>query len=981
MMNAIHILSMVVFVYQNSIIQYPNDLNNSRFDSLQSELRLAQNFTDQIILLDELSTILGSSDSVVYQLNIEGIELLAKGAEDAERVLNICAELADAYSRVGDVERAIQLYKLALEHSQDRLSIAHGQLLQKIGEEFSTKRDFDSAHFYFGKALEIYETNNFISADIYLALTKANTSARGDLNLSIDYLKTAIDLCLNDKSYSKLGISYYQMAVVFYRLQLYESPDFTATDSTIFYLRKAQKIYDDGKAVDLQNSAKIKRLLGYIQINKGEYVAAMRNLNEAIKTLSKLSDNHGLLEAYYYMTQLYIKQGKDQNATVWAIRSLKLAEDVGLLHLQRPALGSLYEISLAQEDYKMALEYYQKQIEIKDSIFSEESKQRAQELAVSYKTRIKEIENNQLKESMKFQEELLGKQRVIMVGSFIIMGTLACFFLLARYALRKNKIQNRLLRKTKQKVEEQREKLIKLDQTKSRFFNNISHDIKSPLTLILGAFNKIIENDYNLLEKSSQRLVDDGIRNVNRLLFLTNELLDLVKLENDSLKLQIKPVKFYHFMEMLVRIFREPASLKNITINLDMNIEKEFVLLLDPHQFERICYNLLSNAIKFTPHNGEITVIVNQLKTDIQILFSDSGHGIPQEDIKHVFDRYYQASEEGLYPVEGTGIGLAITKELVELHGGAISVESTEHGSEFTVLLPLRDFLESGFEISLDESSYSQIYSTLWIDLYNSDNQWKAASLTNQDPEAKAVLIVEDHKDLRNYLTSILSADYRVCLATNGTAALKVLEMEKIDIILTDLKMPEINGYDLIKLLRDSPATRTIPIVVLTASIKNEEKIDLLNQGVSDIIFKPFDNSELRARIRNILGREMEPFLPSNRHVGSVSEVEKEVISKLERFIIKHIDNPNLSVYDLANEIAASERSAYRQIKKISGMTPYELIQEIRWQYLEKYLQEHVIDSVAQAARIIGMNSSSYFKTRYEERFGNPIDAILGEKE
>ena len=456
--------------------------------------------------------------------------------------------------------------------------------------------------------------------------------------------------------------------------------------------------------------------------------------------------------------------------------------------------------------------------------------------------------------------------------------------------------------------------------------------------------------------------------------------MDLTRLEEGKIKLELQHVKIVPYLRLLTKMFSSAADIKSIELKFINQADDESVLQIDPHQFEKIIYNLLSNAIKFTPENGMVDVQLIAESAYIQIVISDSGPGIPEESLELIFERYYQSSTQNTSQT-GVGIGLALVKELVELHGGSIHVNSEKTGSTFTIKLPFKksDWISKAIipERSLDVVTRN----SLWVDLQEEKERIQIPGIISNSENAKTILIVEDHKELRTYLQSILSTDFRVFLASNGAHALDILQSEIIDLIITDLMMPYMDGFEFVDHLKRDKDLKKIPVVVVSARTDQKEKLDLIAQGAEDVISKPFDKEELLLKITNITSRAWDSSEAFAHLYNDTAEVfEKSIMQRLEALIIKRIDDPHLSVLDLADEMAASERKVYRMIKKISGLTPYELIKEVRWQYLENYLKNNRVRTATEAAQLIGMSNVSSFSSQYEKRFGHSFKTILQEK-
>lgn len=678
-------------------------------------------------------------------------------------------------------------------------------------------------------------------------------------------------------------------------------------------------------------------------------------------------------EDYEYFknrSEVLVELGRYPEAITAANKGLEIALDIGVKNWIVQLYRQLYKSYKGLNQHQQALKNLELYRAYEDSLWTEDKSIEIGLMQNEFELLEVEAENQLLASEAALQEQVIRSQNIIIGAAIAVLVLL----IIIAFILRKQLIERK---KLLHKIENQSAKLQELDQAKTRFFANISHDLRSPLTLILGSLDKIIERDYDIMDHESKELLDLGIKNGKRLLYLADEIMDLTRLEEGKVALELQYVKIVPYLRLLTKMFSSAADIKSIELRFTSNLEDETTLQIDPHQFEKIIYNLLSNAIKFTPENGVVNVDLHSSQHSLTIQITDSGQGIPQESLGLIFNRYYQSANPN-HSQAGVGIGLALVKELVELHEGTIQAESNTHGTTFTIQLPYKksDWISKAIipERSLDIVTRN----SLWVDLQEEKERLQVPGITNSDKEAKSILIVEDHRELRSYLQSILTREFRVFLAANGTSALDLLQTEKIDLILTDLMMPYMDGFELVDHLKKDKELKKIPVVVVSARTEKKEKLNLMSKGAEDVISKPFDKEELTLKIQNILSRDWDSNKALTKLYGErAEEFEKNVMNRLEDLILKRISDPHLSVLDLADEMAASERKVYRMIKKISGLTPYELIKEVRWQFLENHLKNNKVRTATEAAQLIGMNNVSSFSTQYKKRFGHSFKEVL----
>jgi signal transduction histidine kinase/ligand-binding sensor domain-containing protein/AraC-like DNA-binding protein len=535
------------------------------------------------------------------------------------------------------------------------------------------------------------------------------------------------------------------------------------------------------------------------------------------------------------------------------------------------------------------------------------------------------------------------------------------------------------------------EKMHEVDELKNRFFANISHEFRTPLTLILGLAKKIIEKSK---EQSSKE--DAGVirRNAKRLHGLVNQLLDLSKLESGNMLLQTSPLNIIPLLKGLVLSFASFAERKRITLKFNSN-EKEIVVFIDKDKIEKIITNLLSNAFKFTPLGGRIEFSVEKSDNNIKMIISDTGIGISPERIAKIFDRFYQVDSSHTREQEGTGLGLALTKELIELHKGKIEVESSEgKGSTFTVTLPLgkdhlrsEEIVEDKFEeqkIEFEGVEFSSDYEEHKVK--QNIKLVKDVDLSADKPEKLLLLIVEDNADVRNYIKGDLENEYMILEAPNGEEGLNHAIKQIPDLIISDVMMPKMDGFELCEKLKTDERTSHIPIILLTAKATEKDKIIGFETGADDYIMKPFDNIILKTRIKNLIQqreRLREHFIKEGIFQvddTNVRAIDKIFLKKALDVINKHISDETFSVDLFSEEIAMSRSQLRRKLVALVGKAPGDLIRTIRLTKAAKLLQQN-FGNISEIAAEVGFNNPANFAHSFKTYFGvSPSEYLNSEK-
>ena len=519
------------------------------------------------------------------------------------------------------------------------------------------------------------------------------------------------------------------------------------------------------------------------------------------------------------------------------------------------------------------------------------------------------------------------------------------------------------------------EKARELDRLRSGFFTNISHEFRTPLTLILTPLEQFLTDRT---PDSRRPQFQTMHQNANRLLRLINQLLDLSKLESDSLQPDISRQDVIEFVRRVVGSFTAQATRQNITLCIETE-PATYTGWFDPDIVEKVLYNLIANALKFTPDSGFITVRCQILHAsespELLLEVDDTGMGISTEHTAHIFERFYQVNGQSRAKKAGTGIGLALTRELVELHRGQIRVESQPGvGSVFVVTLPVH---AAAFPIS-------------WLATYpansipTDDDQVLtslAPSGNNTIPcptgaDVPLVLVVEDHDDLRHYLAGCLGQHYRVQTATNGRKGLEQAQAEIPDLIVSDWLMPDMDGVELCQTLKTDERTSHIPLILLTSRSSTESKLEGLDAGADDYVTKPFNLDVLLSRARNLIQSRrllrvkysrILTLKPNDPDV--VESAEAVFLHKIMTLIETHLADPDLDVLRLERELALSNTQLYRKLKALTGKGGNELIRSVRLQRAAQLLQAGG-RQVAEVAYAVGFNDPNYFIRAFRKEFG-----------
>jgi signal transduction histidine kinase/ligand-binding sensor domain-containing protein/CheY-like chemotaxis protein/AraC-like DNA-binding protein len=531
--------------------------------------------------------------------------------------------------------------------------------------------------------------------------------------------------------------------------------------------------------------------------------------------------------------------------------------------------------------------------------------------------------------------------------------------------------QNRL--KNDRKLEQiSKEKEQELTQMKFQFFTNISHEFKTPLTLIIGYIDQIIK-DISDNPEIHDKLMKTKL-NSKRLLKLINQLIDFRKSEQDALKLIRKNEDIIQVIRLVIDSFQSYSYKNDIILTLQSPFES-LNILVDRDKIENVLYNLISNAIKFSHQHGKVNVQVskNVEMNCLIISVSDTGIGIAPQNLDKIFERFYQISDEHKtipYLNESSGIGLSFSKKLVELHGGSISVESTlGKGSVFSFTIPIE------FDTTQNNEDEKSVVTYGIPESYDDQSASSFDRLNIPDKDAPTILIVEDNSEMRAFLCSILWNEYRVEEAENGKIGLELAIQDNPNLIISDIMMPVMDGIALCKALKTNLATSHIPVILLSAKNDIESKMEGIQSNADDYIEKPFSQDYLKARVQNILkirANLKNYFLnPEHENVNlpEIHPLDKDFLEKAIKIIEDKIADPDFGVKTLGQNLSLNRIQLYRKFSGITGLLPKDFIKQVRLTKAARLLKERQL-TVAEIAYTVGYSAPSNFNVAFKAYYG-----------
>ena len=536
-------------------------------------------------------------------------------------------------------------------------------------------------------------------------------------------------------------------------------------------------------------------------------------------------------------------------------------------------------------------------------------------------------------------------------------------------------------RKEKERIEE-------LNQVKLRFFTNISHEFRTPLTLILGQIEVLMQMD---LGTTIYNRILRIYKNAWHMRNLISELLDFRKQEQGYLKLKVEEQNLVAFTRQIYMCFYEYAQKKEITYRFD-NVEETISVWFDSKQLQKVIFNLLSNAFKYTPNKGSIRVEVRMLASQAIVSVCDTGVGIPEEHISKIFERFYQTDNSSSFTL-GTGIGLALAKGIMNMHHGKIDVESTVgKGTKFTLSLPLGNRHFSDEEMATVESRESVIISEAvpmlpFEQIMDVEEEKTKVQENIKEEDKPIILLVDDNEELLSMLEDLFLPIYKVYIAHDGREGLEMARQIQPDLIISDVMMPEMSGKELCYKIKTNVKLSHISVVLLTAQTSVEYVVEGLMFGADDYVTKPFNVKVLIARCNNLIKNKKRLIahyagktITESPVTEAINERDKELLAKCVNIIKENFENPAFDVTALASELCVGRSKLYMQFKQMTGLTPNEFILKIKLDEAMSLLKNHPELNISEISIRLGFSSPRYFSKSFKAFFGVAPQTVRSRK-
>lgn len=722
---------------------------------------------------------------------------------------------------------------------------------------------------------------------------------------------------------------------------------------------------------NVQGQAICYSTLANYYVEKKEYEPALRDFERSLALCQQLDFKYGIASNSSNIGHMLTLMGRPEAAYPYLVAGERLARELNTVDILPTIYQGWINYYAARSQTDSVQASVDSLLAFQDTLYGREKSDLLIQAETRYQVREREAQMNLELERQKRVRNLT----LLGAGGLLLLLVLLFQFFRNRQNLRRKEAEMAF-----QLEKAEADKLRELDQVKSNFFANISHEFRTPLTLILNPIAQVqdaLPASQNLdAEKEipvKGRYLSLIQRSARRLEHLVDQLLDLARLEAGGMQLKVQRGDLLGFLRHLV------FSFESLAVRNEIAFEAHFPEIMpeawfDRDKLEKILVNLLSNAFKFTPRGGKITVTIHLLEDRFLFKVSDSGKGMSEEESARIFDRFYRA--EGT-EVQGTGIGLSLVKELVDLYRGMIRVESEKgRGTTFEVSLPYpsQAFEAHELEEAMPETGWVPERARLQETAVLPDLDGPGPLLPGMDPRP-LLLIVEDNQDLRTFLGETMNPFYRVLKAANGKEGLSLAIEEVPDLIISDVMMPEMDGYALCETLKTDERTSHIPIILLTAKAGQEQKVQGLETGADDYLTKPFDARELKVRVANLIRQRAllkEKFGQNgwlHPEAVSVTSADERFLRKVGEVIEARMADESFSVEDLADAVAFSRSQLHRKLKALTGKGPNEIIRHYRLSRAKSLLEQGA-GTVSEIAFSVGYANISYFTKSFKQAFG-----------
>ncbi|MBN1820139.1 MAG: tetratricopeptide repeat protein [Prolixibacteraceae bacterium] len=880
------------------------------------------------------------------------IENLDYVSDEGEKMF-IYLDLTNLYNKLEDKNKAMHYVQLAMDVADKNKNVKGIiKAYLQIADYFSnTQCNYEMALVYLEKALEYnLEANIYSFGDLYLQIGD-NHMLLGHDSLALGYFQKALEYGqIKDHRHSRAS-AYMKLGEINYQQHHFDK----ALD---FYL----KCYETGCDVCPQitfHDALIN--IGNVYLFSDDLTNAEKYFQMGLELADTSLASRPMVKSYQSFSDLYEKKGDLNKAIGFSQTAFNLSRNTSFLEGQRFNASRLSELYQKQNNFREAIRYINLTNILSDSIQKISHADNLAKLETYF-----DFQNLQMKNGLdqaRSEKEITRQKlyRNFFIFGFILLGITGFIVFMAYRRKRKDNV---LLNEQKLAIETMSKKVHDADQAKLDFYTNVSHEFKTPLTLILGMTEKlkslVNENQY----------IGSIRKNSFKLLQLVNHLLDLRKIDAHKMRLFVREGNIKEFIKGIISSFEDVAFQKGIKVDF-LSTDEEIVGYFDHDKLEKIISNLLSNAIKYNHENGLVKVsLIKHNDGFVEIDMNDNGIGIPEDALKNVFERFYRVSENTDH---GSGIGLALVKEFVELHKGEINVISkVGKGTSFTFKIPVdRNYYAE------NEISFEEIEDEKWDYTEIIDRQAEVKEEFRKIPETdkKTILVVEDNHDLRQFICEIFKIEYSVLEARDGEEGFEKSKECIPDIVISDIMMPKLTGLQMIDKIKNDITTSHIPVILLTAKNDLGTQLSGYEKGADDYISKPFDSELLKSRVENLLRLRSQlvekfskQFHLQPREI-TIEDADRKFLQKTIDLIEENISNPDLCVDLLALKLNVSRTQLYRKLKALTDYSANQFIRIIRLKRAAQILRQGQ-NNIAEVMDATGFSNYSYFNNCFKEYFG-----------
>ena len=877
-----------------------------------------------------------NSDSAIGALK-NGLRLVGSSSQ---YIANFNGLIGTEFLIKADYDSAQYYYNEQIDFSikhniNEQLALAYKQ----IGTMWHQRRQFDDSFKYYTKCDSVLSKDeklkvSALRAQVYNYLGYCMRLTKG-YDKAIEYYIKARDL--HKKLQNELGVQEANIAIA----QAYIS--FKEYDKALELLNQSIEYHKNNNTkVNAYTYGIVVR--AYLYLNLKDYKKSEKDYMLYHKIKSENKDLHGEIKALGYLAYYYSETNQLNEAIKYYTQAIEKTENLKEPGNQIALIEELVQVYKKQKNYEAIVTYYDKIAILEKEIQTAKIAEETRKLETKYQSEKKEQQIALLKSEKELTEEKQKSQRNILIGG-LGLTTVAGLFLFFLYKNRQ---------KTNTKLKE-------LDKVKSNFFANISHEFRTPLTLITHPIEKILQDES--ISKNSRDEFTMAKKNSDRLLSLVNQLLDLSKIDAGQLKLRIQKSNPIQIISAISESFNYTAQQKNISYSINTTHLNDQVWF-DKDALEKITINLISNALKYTPEKGSVICDASIKDNHLNLEVKNTGKGLTQDEVKHIFQRFYQTCEDN----QGTGIGLALVKELVELHKGTIEVKSIPNQlTTFKVILPT------------DKSSFKEEEFINFLNQEQNTYQFSNEVLNNDDLEftennQPILLIVEDNADVKHLLKDTFKDTYNIITASNGEEGISLALKHVPDIIVSDIMMPIKDGVALTEELKNNELTSHIPIILLTAKAGDENKLKGVETGADDYITKPFSSKILIAKVaklielrQNLQKRYSQEIILRPKDIA-VTDLDEQFMEKVQFVLDEKLVEPSFSVEDFSNTVGMSRMQLHRKLKALTGLSASEFIRSQRLKLAAKLLKTSDIN-ISQVGYSVGFNDHSYFTKCFKETY------------